>query len=144
MRILLLCLLFFTISCEDVPNSNEEVPEVVKKAFRDKYPDEHNEKWNVDRNNNYEAKFKEDGETYKADFTPAGVWVETELSLKKKDLPEAVLESIKRDYDDYKIVEIEKTDHPKKGIFYDIEFKKDGKKFDIEYNKDGVFIGRED
>jgi len=149
MRILLFIFLLCFISCETETPKNEvqeqlEIPQIVLDAFAQKYPNEKNADWEVDRNNNYEAQFKEDGVKYKADFSPNGIWVETECSLKKKDLPDAVRETIKRDYDDHKIVEIEKTDHPKKGIFYDIEFKKDGKKFDIEYDENGVFVGRED
>ncbi|MGK0365974.1 MAG: hypothetical protein ACI85O_003044 [Saprospiraceae bacterium] len=71
------------------------------------------------------------------------MWIETETSLKEKDLPKAVKDAIKEKYDGVKIVEIERTDHHKKGIFYDVEFKENGKKFDIEFNAAGTIIGRE-
>jgi len=58
-------------------------------------------------------------------------------------LPKAVKKAIKEKYRGIKIVEIERTDHYKKGIFYDVEFKKDGKKFDIEFDAKGIIIGRE-
>ena len=143
MRYLLPIILFSFFSCEPIPVKEIEVPDIVKKSFVRKYPNEKKEKWNIDRNDNYEAKFKEGGETFKADFTPDGTWIETETSLKKKDLPKAVKEAIKDKYDGVKIVEIERTDHYQKGIFYDVEFKKNGKKFDIEFNAEGVIIGRE-
>ena len=139
---LFLSLCFF--SCDEPKGDDDTVPEKVKEAFHKKYPDEKNEKWEIDRNDNWEAKFKEDGEHYKADFTPDGVWVETEASIKKKELPKSVERSIENQFKDYKIVEIEKTVHPTKGTFYDVEFKKNGKKFDIEFAEDGRIIGREE
>lgn len=143
MRYLLPIILFSFFSCEPTSVKELEVPDVVKESFANKYPNEKKEKWNIDRNDNYEAKFKEGGETFKADFTPDGTWIETETSLKEKDLPKAVKKAIKEKYDGVKIVEIERTDHYQKGIFYDVEFKKNGKKFDIEFNAEGVIIGRE-
>ena len=144
MRYLLLPILLFSFfSCEPIQKTAEKVPDVVGLAFEQKYPNEKKEKWNIDRNGNYEAQFKEGGELFKADFTPDGMWIETETSLKKKDLPKAVKEAIKTQYKDVKIVEIERTDHYKKGLFYDVEFKQNGKKFDIEFNAEGTIIGRE-
>jgi hypothetical protein len=143
MRYFLPILLFSFLSCEPTPVKELEVPDIVKNAFAQKYPNEKKAKWNIDRNDNFEAKFKEGGETFKADFTPDGIWIETETSLKKKDLPQAVKKAIEEQYKDVKIVEIERTDHYQKGLFYDVEFKEDGKKFDIEFNAEGVIIGRE-
>ncbi|WP_010521499.1 hypothetical protein [Aquimarina agarivorans] len=39
-----------------------------------------------------------------------------------------------------KIYEIEKVNHYKKGQFYDVELKIDGKKKDIEFKADGSII----
>lgn len=146
MRFFILIALLSFLSCESAVTQEEgnSVPKVVKEAFQAKYPDEKKEDWEIDRNGNWEAKFKEDGEHYKADFTPDGKWIETECSIKKKELPKAVEKSVKNQFDDYEIVEIEKTDHHSKGLFYDVEFKKDGKKFDVEFAKDGRVIGREE
>lgn len=143
MRLFLALILISFFSCEPSPAKDEKVPTVVVDAFIKKYPNEKKESWNIDRNGSYEAKFKEGGETFKADFTPEGMWIETETSLKKKDLPEAVKEAIEDKYKDVKIIEIERTEHYEKGLFYDVEFKQDGKKFDIEFNTEGIIIGRE-
>ena len=143
MHYLLPIVLLSFFSCEAPIMKDKKVPDVVKEAFSKKYPDEKKESWSVDKNGSYEAKFKEGGEKFRADFTPDGTWIETETSLKEKDLPKAVKKAIKAQYDDIKIIEIERTDHYKKGLFYDVEFKKDGDKFDIEFAADGTIIGRE-
>ena len=143
MRYLLPILFISFLSCESSSTTDIQVPDIVKEAFAKKYPNEKEGDWEVDRNGSFEAKFKEGGEKFKADFTPDGMWIETETSLKEKDLPKAVKEAIKDKYKGVKIVEIERTDHYKKGVFYDVEFKENGEKFDIEFNAEGVIIGRE-
>lgn len=123
---------------------DDDVPKIVKLAFEKKYPDERSPKWGVDRNGNFEAAFKDDGEKYRADFTPSGEWIETENNIKEKELPEVIRQIIKEQFQDYKIVELERVAHAKKGFFYDVEFKKDGKKMDVEFNEQGEVIGVEE
>ncbi|MBM1104766.1 PepSY-like domain-containing protein [Aurantibacter crassamenti] len=132
--VLFLILVFTFSSCQT------QVPKGVKVAFEEKYAGEKHSKWEVDRNGNYESHFKKDGKEYRADFSPEGEWIETERSIKKKDLPKIVREILKADYDDYKIVELEETQHHSKGLFYDVELKKDGKKQDVEFNKEGEIL----
>lgn len=122
---------------------SDKAKDAAKANFKKKYPNEKNAKWGEDNVGNYEAKFDEDGETYRADFDKNGNWVETENSMKYKNLPEVVKEAIKRDYDKDDIVEVERVESAKKGLFYDVEFKKGGKKHDVEYNSSGAIIGRE-
>lgn len=136
LRILFICLLLSTLSCEMV-NEN------VKAAFNQKYPNAENVRWNIDKNLYLEAKFELDGKKLRADFKKSGDWVETEQNIKYKDLPKPIKDAIKVDYDKSKIVEIEKVDSAKKGLFYDVEFKKNGGKVDIEFNELGIIIGTE-
>ncbi|QLG45728.1 PepSY-like domain-containing protein [Costertonia aggregata] len=126
------------LSCQRVKKS--DVPKAVKATFEAKYPGEDDPDWRLDRNDNFESHFKINGEHYRADFSPNGNWIETERNIKKKELPKIIREKLKSDYDDYKIVEIEVVDHHSKGIFYDVELKKDGKKQDIEFTIKGEII----
>lgn len=118
----------------------QDVPEAVESAFKAKYPGENDPDWRIDKNGNFESHFKKKGEHYRADFSPAGNWIETESSISKKDLPDAIKDKLKKDYDDYKIVELEKVDSAAKGAFYDVELKKDGKKMDVEFRADGSIL----
>jgi len=137
-NLFILLAVFLTISCGNI--STAQAPDAVKEAFQKKYPNENDPDWHQDKNGYYEANFKKDGEHFRADYKEDGSWVETESSIKKKDLPKAVRDRIKKEYDDYKIYEIEKVDHHSKGRFYDVEFKIDGKKKDIEFNEQGEKI----
>jgi len=138
MKIKIYILLFFVFG--PISSCSAQTPDEVKEAFDEKYPGEKHSKWKIDRNGNFETHFKKGGEEYRADFTPQGEWIETERSLKKKELPELVRKRIKSDYDDYEIVELEETRHHSKGLFYDVELKKDGKKQDVEFNTNGEII----
>ena len=99
-------------------------------------------KWEVDSHENYEAHFKQDGIKYRVDFSPEGIWIETETSISKKDLPKVIKEIIKRDYGYYNISEVEKVDHHKKGLFYDVEFKQKGKNIDVEFDAAGNLLNQ--
>ena len=135
---LLLPLLFLLPACEEA-DPDGPLPQKIKDEWKKRYPDaEQIKDWEVDGNGYYEVRFKNDGEKLRADFTHYGRWIETERSLKWKDLPKAVQEAVKAgEYDKDKIDEIELTDHYRKGRFYDVEFEIDGKKIDVEYTEDG-------
>lgn len=132
--------IFATIIICFFSSCHAQVPDEVQRAFEKHYPNENDPKWMIDKNGNFETHFKEDGEHYRADFTPGGQWIETERSIKKKDLPKIVREILKSEYNDFEIVELEETLHHSKGLFYDVELKKDGKKRDVEFRADGHVI----
>ena len=131
---LVICLLVFN-SCK-TSNANN-VPEIVIVNFNKKYPNQDNSAWELDSNGNFETHFKKDGVTYRADFSPEGLWIETETNIKKDALPEAIIKAINTNYAEEEISEIEKVDSAKKGIFYDVEFKNKGKNKDVEFLANG-------
>ncbi len=130
---------FLFLACRDGALSAQgKTPEVVQKAFANKYPGAKKIKWNIDRNDSHEAHYQLNGIKYRADFNPDGSWIETERSLDWSDLPEAVQQAIEKEYKKGDIVELEFTDNAKKGEFYDVELDPKGKKkFDIEFRADG-------
>jgi len=134
----ILSIYFFLASC--LANSQNEVPTEVKENFKKMYPNENDPDWHLDKNGNYESKFKKKGIHYRADYKPDGTWIETEQNIKKKELPKAILKRLKNDFDYEKIYEIEKVSNYKKGLFYDVELKIDGNKKDIEFLEDGTVL----
>jgi len=141
-----LILTSFLLACTDTNAQKDKrgTPKAVKKAFKAMYPGENDPDWETDKNGNYEAHFKKDGEHYRADYSPDGNWIETENSLKEKELPKAIRELLENKYDDFKIIELEFVKHHQKGEFYDLELKeKDKDKFDLMVRADGTIIGRD-
>jgi len=143
----LICFLlsaFLTLACNETSAQKGGTPAAVKKSFQSMYPGENDPDWDTDRNGNYEAHFKKDDVHYRADYSPDGKWIETENSIKKKELPKAIKELLENKYDDFKIIELEFVTHHQKGEFYDLELKEKGKdKFDLMVKADGQIIGRD-
>ena len=135
-KLILIALIAF--SCQNTVKG--QIPDAVKQAFEAKYPNENNPDWEVDANGNYEAQFKQNGEKYRADFSPSGNWIETESSIKKDDLPKAIRDIIKKEYGSEDITEVEHVDSESKGEFYDVEFKQKGKNMDVEFRANGTII----
>ncbi|MGS2726247.1 PepSY-like domain-containing protein [Psychroserpens sp. BH13MA-6] len=117
-----------------------QAPEAVKATFQKMYPGENDPDWHQDDHGNYESHFKIDGIKYRADFSKNGQWIETETSIDKDDLPKAIKDKIKADYEDEEITEVEKVEHHSKGTFYDVEFKRKGKNKDVEFRANGDII----
>ncbi|WP_040249084.1 PepSY-like domain-containing protein [Psychroserpens mesophilus] len=136
--ITVLLVTLFSFNCQNTVNA--QAPDAVKETFQNLYPGENDPDWEKDSNGNYESHFKIDGIKYRADFSPDGKWIETETSIDKDDLPEAIKEVIKSKYNDEEITEIEKVEHHSKGLFYDVEFKKKGKNMDVEFRSNGEII----
>ena len=121
---------------------NDRTPKAVMENFKIKYPGENDPDWQLDDKGNWEASFKKDGIHYRADYNADGSWIETENSIDKNDLPKVIKDILKTDYDDMEITEIERVDHNSKGVFYDVEFKQEGKNLDIEFNEKGEIINQ--
>lgn len=131
------------LSCQekkDAEKDKNEVPEAVQMTFQNKYPGENDPDWRKDDHGNWESHFKIDGEKYRADFNADGSWIETENSIKKENLPEAIKKKIEEEYSDRKITEVEHVHSAKEGEFYDVEFKQKGKNMDVEFREDGTII----
>jgi hypothetical protein len=133
--ILLLLMTSLTSSCQKA--QQKKVPKVVLASFELKYPDEKDPDFEQDSHGYWEAHFKKKGEKYRADFNADGTWIETENSIKDKEIPIAIQKAIRREFSEMKIAEAEHVMSAIKGEFYDIEFKQKGKNRDVEYRKDG-------
>lgn len=139
MKKILIIALLVAFNCQK--GVKAQAPEAVKKTFQAKYPGENDPDWHKDDKGYYEANFKIDGIKYRADFNEDGSWVETETSIDKDELPEAIQKVIKEKYKDEDITEIEKVESASKGLFYDVEFKQKGKNKDVEFRANGSIIG---
>ncbi|MBD3270561.1 hypothetical protein GF376_03470 [Candidatus Peregrinibacteria bacterium] len=124
-----------------------DVPANVKKAFEQKVSNAKDVEWEYDSEDKlWEVEF----EIGKAEFTSAfdenGKWVETEKEIKFSELPEGVKATLKADYSDYEVEEVELVEKPE-GKFYEveIELEKDDKELEFEllFSPDGKFIKEE-
>ena len=76
--------------------SAEKVPASVKTSFAKAYPGA-SVKWEKE-NGEYEASFKENGNSMSAMFAPSGTMTESETDIKVNTLPAAALAYVKKNY----------------------------------------------
>lgn len=96
-------IMLFSINC-----SGQSIPQKVKDSFTQKYPSAKNVEWGMESETEFEAEFKINGPAYSANFDTKGNWKETEMEISRKDLPDAVLATLARDYWESDINEIAK------------------------------------
>ncbi|MEZ5012715.1 MAG: PepSY-like domain-containing protein [Chitinophagales bacterium] len=79
-----------------------EVPDAVKTAFANKFPEAKKVSWDMEKPGEFEAEFKGSDGEYSANFTSDGTWVETEKEIDISDLPDAVQSVLNEQYGGYK------------------------------------------
>ncbi|WP_194852503.1 PepSY-like domain-containing protein [Nonlabens antarcticus] len=135
-RILFVLVLVCTTGCE---NSDEiKVPQSVEATFLAQYPGDNNPDWEKSAQGNWEVHFNIAGEKYSADFQPNGLWIATQNSITKTELPELVKQAIDKNYSTEKITKIHRVIHHSKGVFYYVEFKSNEKSYNVEFIEDGT------
>ncbi|AVR46352.1 hypothetical protein C7S20_14355 [Christiangramia fulva] len=124
-----------------VKNTESGLPLLVAQAFEEKYPDQKATSWKKDDLGYWEVIYEKDGKKYHADFTIEGAWIDTENSIKKEELPDAVKKTIEEKYPDLELVRIGHVVSSRhESDFYDVEFRKEEKEMDVEIKEDGTVI----
>jgi hypothetical protein len=103
-------MMFLTIGL--IACSQKNAPDVVKKEFSQKFPGAKSVRWDSENTNEWEAEFKIGGKVMSACFDSTGKWLESETEINQKDLPPAVLLTLKNEFSDYKIKEITTVENP--------------------------------
>lgn len=110
------------------------IPQAVKKAFAQKYPDARQVNWETEKGN-FEANWGgKSGEDNSALFTPAGQFLEIAKAIKVKELPASVLAYVKEHYKKSSISEAAIVTNAKGEISYEAEVNHRDIKFDNQGN----------
>lgn len=105
--------------------TDNQVPVVVKKGIKNKFPNTGKVEWKLKTDKNYEAEFKLNRIEIAVKFDSSGKWLETESEIKESQLPSAVRNVIAKDYLNYKIIETQTVEFPDgKEKLYEIHIKK--------------------
>lgn len=149
-RIILTSALAIFILCANAQEKKEHskcckkivVPESVKKAFSDKYPEVKKVKWDMEKPGQYEAEFKLAKVETSVLFDENGTILEVETEISKKALPEAVQSTLKTDFADYDIEDVEKIEA--NGVLtYEMEAEKGKEEFELVFDANGKLISKE-
>ncbi|MEO8769753.1 MAG: PepSY-like domain-containing protein [Ferruginibacter sp.] len=122
----------FSASAQKIEGS--KVPVAVKFSFVKKYPDII-PKWEKEKYN-YEANFKQNGQTMSVIIDPNGNIIETETAIKITELPSTVLAYIKEHYKDKTIKEGAKIIKADGTVTYEAEVSG----MDLIFDTNGKFI----
>jgi hypothetical protein len=112
-------IMLFSINCIGQP-----VPQKVKDAFAQKFPNAQDVEWEKESDTEYEVVFMLNNLDHSANFNDKGNWLETEAEISRQDLPDAVLATLARDYWDSDIQEIAKITTSKETL-YEVEIRVD-------------------
>ena len=130
-------LLAFTTSSVD------KVPQKVKDAFVQKFPEAKSVKWDKESQNEWEAEFKMDGMDYSANFSNDGAWKETEHEVRQADVPQIVMVALKKEFPGYKIRESEISENSE-GMVYEFEIKKGGSQMEVALDPNGKVTSKKE
>jgi len=120
----------------------QTAPTIVQDAFNAKYPNAKTVEWEQENDSVWEAEFKLEGVEYSANFSNEGVWKETEHEIKTKDLPQAVKNTLAKDFAGFEVEEIEMVESP--GFTgYEIEIEKGEVTMEVRIDKAGKVIKKE-
>lgn len=121
---------------------SETAPEAVKAAFKQKFPDVKEAKWEKEHDNEWEADFKMGGKKYSASFKNDGTWIETEHEIGVADVPEAVKNTLDSEFDGYKVEESEMAETPSETV-YEFELEKGKSEIEVAIGADGKVLKKE-
>lgn len=112
--------------------------EVIKQAFNQKFPGAKEMDWEIEENG-WEVSFKLKDKEMSAEFDLVGNWLKTETELKKKEIPEAVKNTLRDKFPGYKVEKAEWEVTPERHI-YEIDLKKGKKEKEVTLDKQGKVL----
>ena len=125
----------------------KDVPAIVNKAFEQKVSNPKDVEWEYDSEDKlWEVEYEIGKDEFTSAFDETGKWVETEKEIKFSELPEPVNATLKSDYADYKVEEVEFIETPECKFYeVEVELKKDGKEveFELLFSPDGKVVKKE-
>ena len=123
--------------------SQKNPPENVKKEFSQKFAAAKSVKWESEESNEWEAEFTIDGKKMSACFDSSSVWIDTETEISEKELPAAVLNTLKAEFAGYQKGFIEIYESPEiKG--FEIALKKGEASIEVILDNAGKVIKKTD
>jgi len=137
-RILFITALSLTIGVQGFAqgNKHEKAPEKIVTAFNKKFPNATKVKWEREHENEWEAEFKMDGQSYAASFDANGMWQETEREIKKSEIPTEIMAILDQNFSDYDIDEAEVVETAK-GKGYEFEIEVNDEEFEVAIDANG-------
>ena len=120
----------------------ENVPEKVKTAFAQKFPDAKKIKWDKENAKEWEAEFKMNGNAYSANYSTDGTWKETEYKIKKSEVPANVQAALNSNFAGYKTEKVEVSETAE-GKVFEFSIENDENDVEVVISDKGVVLKKE-
>jgi hypothetical protein len=130
-----------TVFAQKVKES--EVPAAVKSSFQNSYKGAKAEKWEKEKDGNYEAEFDWNKAEMSANFNADGKLIQSEQEIKTTELPKTVSDYVTKNYAGYTISEAAKITDAAGAISYEAEVKKGKEEMDLIFDSNGNFLKKE-
>ena len=131
-------ILMFSLFIATVMFGKTNVPVAVQQAFQKKFSHAEKVKWDQESPGEWEAEFKLNGTEMSASFDQNGTWIETEKKISKKELPEVVDRTVKKEFAEYKIEAVEKPGFSG----YEMEVEKGETTFEVVISNTGEIVNK--
>lgn len=132
----LLLLAAFLMSSFTFPNN--QIPQAVKDAFTNLYPQVDNVKWEREYNGLYEGEFTVDGKEMSAEFMPDGTWMGTETEISLSELPAIIKKAVAKEFPGFVIDEAESIIMPDGTTNYGVDIEKGKESVEAVYTSSGA------
>ena len=116
-NVLIVIALFALVNLNSCCQNSEEIPDGVKTAFSQEFPDATQLEWVMENNNELEAEFMLNGTEYSATYDASGNWMETEYEITESEIPAAVKATLDNEFTGYKIEESELSETAKGKVY---------------------------
>jgi hypothetical protein len=136
--VMMIALIMFSFASFGQKTKEQNVPQVIKNALHEKFPNATEVKWDKEENN-YEASFKNNKVDNSILFNANGKIIETEIAITVSQLPKKALQYLNDNYKNQKVKEAAKIVTEKGTVIYEAEIK--GK--DLFFDENGNFINKE-
>jgi hypothetical protein len=144
-KLLTICLcVSLILSSYAQKQKKEEIPATAKTAFAAKFPKATKVKWSIEEPGEFEAEFSLNGTSSAAIFNAGGQLIETETEIKASALPQAVKNTLSKDFKDYQISEPEQVIDSKNVVTYEMIAKKGKNKYELTLLNDGKLFKKEE
>ena len=120
-----------------------EVPKAIVTSFQTHFKGAKAEKWEKEKNGEFEAEFKMNKKEMSANFATDGTLKETEEEITVSALPKSISDYITKNYAGYKTSEAAKITLADGKINYEAEVEKGKEEMDLIFDDAGNFIKKE-
>lgn len=121
----------------------EEVPKTVITSFQTHFKGAKVDKWDREKNGEFEAEFKMNKVEMSANFSADGKLMETEEEIATSTLPKTATDYVTKNYAGIKIEEAAKITDSTGKVTYEAEVKKGKEEIELLFDGTGTFIKKE-